>query len=822
MGSAEKTTHLRQLTLLRLLKLKQIWSRDPPVNLGFHNLQSVRVEDCDNLEYLFPFSIAMHAIQIDPILEDLEYLLVQHCSNLKQLVPSTVTCSQLTYLEVQNCDGLIYLITSSTAKSMVNLKTMIIRNCNSLEQVVAEDSEESIDAIAFRSLCVLELECLPRLKMFCASSYCLLKLPWLYEVVISNCPRMEIFSLGKTEAPMLEKVLTQKEDEKEQWQGDLNTTVTKIFQDMAHQVVETTKQEIPNLPSSSDDRQQKENASSTDPQDAEESHDPSTGTQEMYDTIKKSSISVVQNVPSYNYTMILDTATMYPSPLQAPELATGQITEKSRDSNIDTQNMYDIIKKHLSSTVQNAPNSTMILEVGLAKGTQEMGENIEKPMVEAAKIALSPTGVCSTEIHDTIQTDKDMESIASTRKKEESHGSSTGIQEMCDTMKKPSISVAQNVPTSSSNMIPHAATMYPSPSQAPELATAQITEGSHESETCPRENLFNQPKILATCDNNEAVGSQEIRESDQHAQKLATTENKVTGTQERHETIDKMPLVQPSQKHIESYHDLEKESHESKTCPNEDWFNQPETFVIRDNKENIHDNMDKPLIQTDQDAEKLATIQNTEESRDSYTGTPKICNTMKEASISASQDVSNSTMIPGTAIDPSLSQAPEPAISPTEKLNIYRNYKEMIDISKQNMPYLEAGVNRHPQVLDWLDTKRRRVFASSTFSLFAEVTCILRTTRKGHLTEDDRSYIRECCTILEAAGFDVSWLSYVHKCIEECGDAEDMKRKVEETKGQASSLEAQIESMKKELASVKESLVLLLDKARNLDDFIES
>ncbi|KAK4270286.1 hypothetical protein QN277_023340 [Acacia crassicarpa] len=236
----------------------------------------------------------------------------------------------------------------------------------------------------------------------------------------------------------------------------------------------------------------------------------------------------------------------------------------------------------------------------------------------------------------------------------------------------------------------------------------------------------------------------------------------------------------------------------------------------------IHDTMDKPLIQTDQDVEKLAMIQNTEESRESYTGTQKICNTIKKASISAAQDVSNSTMTPEAAIDPSPLQAPKPVISQTEKLNIYRNYKEMIDIPKQNMPYLEAGVNRHPQVLDWLNTKRRRVFASSTFSLFAEVTCILRTTRKGHMTEDDRSYIRECCTVLEAAKFDVSWLSYVHKCIEECGDAEDIKRKVEETKGQASSLEAEIESMKKELASVKESLVLLLDKARNLDDFIES
>ncbi|KAI9072093.1 hypothetical protein K1719_045950 [Acacia pycnantha] len=634
---------------------------------------------------------------------------------------------------------------------------MILRNCNSLEQVVAEDKEFK-DVIAFENLEVLEFECLPALKMFCSASYCLLELPWLEEVVISNCPRMGIFSLGKTEAPTLKKVLTQKEDGKEHWQGDLNATVNEIFQDMADQVVDTTKREITNLLSSSDDRQQKEDVSSTYPQDAEihgtiqtdqdmesldttriteESHGSSPGIQEMCDTLKKPSTSIAQNVPSSSSDMIPDAATTYLSPSQAPELATAQ-------------------------------------SIGLTKGTQEMGENIERPIVEATKISPSPIGVYNA--------------------------------------------------------------------------------GSHESEICPGENLFNQPKILVTCDSNEAVGSQEIREtmdkpliqSDQHAQKLTTTEK--TGTKERQETIDQMPLVQPTQKHIEFYHNLENvnetiekpliqtsqqtqrpagghdigESHESKTCPNKDSFNHHKTFVTRDKKENIHDTMYKPLIQADQDAKKLATIQSTEESSDSYTRTQKICNTIKKASISAAQDVSNSTMIPEAVIDPSPSQAPEPVVSPTEKLNIYRNYMEMIDISKQNMPYLEAGVNRHPQVLDWLNTKPRRVFASSIFSLFAEVTRNLRTTRKGHLTEDDRSYIRKCCNVLEAADFDVSWLSYVHKCIEECGDAEDVKRKVEETKGQASSLEVKIESMKEELASVKESLVLLLDKARNLDDFIES
>ncbi|KAI9112237.1 hypothetical protein K1719_016760 [Acacia pycnantha] len=521
---------------------------------AFASLETLMISDCNSVQSLFTLeevtcNLEREGFQIDQVLDDLEYLLVHHCSKLKHLVPSTINFCQLTYLEVQNCNGLIHLITSSTAKSLVNLEIMIIRNCNSLEQVVAEDRVESEDAIAFCNLWVLELECLPRLKMFCSSSYRLLDLPWLYEVVISNCPRMEIFSLGKTDAPMLQEVLTQKEDEKEQWQGDLNTTVTKIFQDMADQVVDTTKQEIPNLPSSSDDRQQKENASSTDPQDAEES---SIGTKEMYDTIKKPSISVAQNVPSSSSTMIPDAATMYPSPSRAPELAAGQIT-------------------------------------GLARGTRETGENVERPMVEAAKIALSPTGVCNA-------------------------------------------------------------------------------EGSQESETCPKENLFHQPQILVTCDKNEAVGSQEIRET-----------------------------------------------------------------------------LDKPLIQSDQHAQNLATIENTEKSRDSYIETQKISDTNKKPSSPTKQNVPNSTMISDiVAIDPSSSKSPQPMTSTILESDAYINDKWLNYISKQNLPYLEFG---------------------------------------------------DCCASLEAIGFDASWLNYVYGCIESCGNGDELIRKLEETEAKASTLRNELASV---------------------------
>ncbi|XP_028794527.1 uncharacterized protein LOC114750147 [Neltuma alba] len=176
--------------------------------------------------------ICKEGFQLDPVLEVLETLYVDQCSKLKHLVPSSVTFSQLTYLEVENCNGLIHLITSSTARSLVKLRLMKIMNCNSLEQIVAaEEKEGSEDEIAFSSLQILELECLPMIKRFCSSN-CVLNLPLLVNVVVKQCPRMRIFSDGDTSTPMLHGILSKKEDEKMYWEGDINRTVNKMFVDM--------------------------------------------------------------------------------------------------------------------------------------------------------------------------------------------------------------------------------------------------------------------------------------------------------------------------------------------------------------------------------------------------------------------------------------------------------------------------------------------------------------------------------------------------------------------------------------------------------------
>lgn len=165
--------------------------------------------------------------QIDPVLEFLETLKVLGCSSLKNLLPSSVTLNHLDHLDITCCNGLKNLITTPTAQSLVKLTTLKVKGCKSLEEIIT--GVENVD-IAFISLKVLRLECLPSLSKFC-SSKCYLKFPLLEEVIVRECPYMKIFSEGNTSTPNLRKVKIAENEEEWLWKGNLNDTIKKMFED---------------------------------------------------------------------------------------------------------------------------------------------------------------------------------------------------------------------------------------------------------------------------------------------------------------------------------------------------------------------------------------------------------------------------------------------------------------------------------------------------------------------------------------------------------------------------------------------------------------
>ncbi|WJX37911.1 hypothetical protein P8452_25627 [Trifolium repens] len=170
--------------------------------------------------------ICEEGFQIDPVLAFLEDLFVLNCSSLLSLLPSSATLNHLEYLEITNCNGLKKLIASHTAQNLEKLASLKIKNCSSLEEIIT--GEENV-GIAFISLELLILDCLPSLNKFC-SSKCFLKFPLLKTVIVRECPRMKIFSEGNTSTPNLRKVKIAENDEW-LWKGNLNDTITNIFQD---------------------------------------------------------------------------------------------------------------------------------------------------------------------------------------------------------------------------------------------------------------------------------------------------------------------------------------------------------------------------------------------------------------------------------------------------------------------------------------------------------------------------------------------------------------------------------------------------------------
>ncbi|KAG5036927.1 hypothetical protein JHK86_017767 [Glycine max] len=169
----------------------------------------------------------------EPVLQRLELLSLNGCDKLRNLGPPSVSLAYLTNLKVEDCNGLRNLMASSTAKSLVQLKSMKISGCYQLEEIVTNEGNEEAEQIVFGKLITIELVRLKKLKSFCSYKKCEFKFPSLEVLIVRKCPWMERFTEGGARAPKLENIVTANEEGKEeakwQWEGDLNATIQKGF-----------------------------------------------------------------------------------------------------------------------------------------------------------------------------------------------------------------------------------------------------------------------------------------------------------------------------------------------------------------------------------------------------------------------------------------------------------------------------------------------------------------------------------------------------------------------------------------------------------------
>ncbi|KOM37202.1 hypothetical protein LR48_Vigan03g058300 [Vigna angularis] len=120
-----------------------------------------------------------------------------------------------------------YLFTFVTLKSLVKLKTLIIKKCESIKEIVKNDDEDGCDEIVFGRLRSIKLNSLPKLVSF-YSGNATLQCSYLKNVTVAECPNMKTFSQGVIKVSMFLEIQTSK-DSDSIFDGDLNTTIQKLF-----------------------------------------------------------------------------------------------------------------------------------------------------------------------------------------------------------------------------------------------------------------------------------------------------------------------------------------------------------------------------------------------------------------------------------------------------------------------------------------------------------------------------------------------------------------------------------------------------------------
>ncbi|KAF3447912.1 hypothetical protein FNV43_RR08619 [Rhamnella rubrinervis] len=92
----------------------------------FAHLKSLRLYGMDSLIHLWKDNSHLAG----PVFPNLEILEVEKCGRLKTVVSSAISFCNLVQLEVLDCHGLKHLFTCSVAKSLVQLQSIIVKDCS--------------------------------------------------------------------------------------------------------------------------------------------------------------------------------------------------------------------------------------------------------------------------------------------------------------------------------------------------------------------------------------------------------------------------------------------------------------------------------------------------------------------------------------------------------------------------------------------------------------------------------------------------------------------------------------------------------------------
>ncbi|GAY62537.1 hypothetical protein CUMW_218590 [Citrus unshiu] len=209
----------------------------------FPKLHSLQLDGLPKLSsFASPEDVIHTEMQPQPLFDEkvrLPSLEVLHISSMDKLRKiwyhqlALDSFSKLKNLEISGCNNLLNIFPPLVGipSSLVNLN---VSHCEKIEEIIGHVGEEvKENRIAFRELKLLILDYLPRLTSFCLENYTL-EFPLLERVSMTHCQNMKTFSQGIVSTPKLHEVQVteKKEDELRHWEGNLNSTIQKCYEEM--------------------------------------------------------------------------------------------------------------------------------------------------------------------------------------------------------------------------------------------------------------------------------------------------------------------------------------------------------------------------------------------------------------------------------------------------------------------------------------------------------------------------------------------------------------------------------------------------------------
>ncbi|KAK6779068.1 hypothetical protein RDI58_025786 [Solanum bulbocastanum] len=208
---------LEELDLRRLPKLRHFFLTECTFEFPF--LRKAIIDDCPEMNSFVQHGIFMSTLSLESVNNDdvkavdlnkvmfnskvscpsLENLSIIRANNITSLfsrqLPIEPYFSKLEILEVKSCEKLRNLMSPLVARGLLNLRTLNIENCESMEEVITKEEhqgEEMTNEPLFPLLEKLILRKLPKLGHFFLTEHAL-EFPLLRNVTIHGCPGIKTF-----------------------------------------------------------------------------------------------------------------------------------------------------------------------------------------------------------------------------------------------------------------------------------------------------------------------------------------------------------------------------------------------------------------------------------------------------------------------------------------------------------------------------------------------------------------------------------------------------------------------------------------------------